>query len=185
MLGAFFFIAMLVLGVNGWRSIAASNGRAADALAKVEALADAADVARSAQVEFKVQVQEWKNILIRGSDPADFKKYRDGFEKSAAGTLAELDKLKTALAAQGAATDKVGAAQAALRELNDRYHAALKSYDGANPDSYRLLDQQVKGMDRAPTKQIDDIVDGIQDYAKTTMAAMRRDREAAEQAQKR
>jgi methyl-accepting chemotaxis protein-1 (serine sensor receptor) len=185
LLGAFFFIAMLVLGVNGWRSIAASNSRAAEALARVEALADAADTARSAQVEFKIQVQEWKNILIRGSDPAAFKKYQEGFEKSAAATLAELDKLKAALAAQGAATDKVGAAQAALRELNDRYHAALKSYDGANPDSYKLLDQQVKGMDRAPTKQIDDIVDGIQEYAKTTLAAMRKDREAAEQAEKR
>jgi methyl-accepting chemotaxis protein-1 (serine sensor receptor) len=185
LLGAFFFIAMLVLGVNGWQSMAASNSRAAAALARVEALADAADTARSAQVEFKIQVQEWKNILIRGSDPAAFKKYQEGFEKSAAGTLAELDKLKAALAAQGAATDKVDAAQAALRDLNDRYHAALKTYDGANPDSYKLLDQQVKGMDRAPTKQIDDIVDGIQAYAKTTLAAMRKDRDAAEQAEKR
>jgi methyl-accepting chemotaxis protein-1 (serine sensor receptor) len=88
------------------------------------------------------------------------------------------------LAAQGAATDKVAAAQAALRELDDRYHAALKTYDGANPDSYKLLDQQVKGMDRAPTKQIDDIVDGIQAYAKTTIAAMRKDKEAAEQVER-
>jgi methyl-accepting chemotaxis protein-1 (serine sensor receptor) len=185
LLGALFFLAMLLLGMNAWRSLTATNERAGAALARVEALADAADTARSAQVEFKIQVQEWKNILIRGGDPADFKKYQEGFEKSAAATLAELDKLKAALAAQGAATDKVDAAQAALRELNGRYHTALKSYDGANPDSYKLLDRQVKGMDRAPTKQIDDIVAGIQAYAKTTIAAMRKDKGAAEQAEHR
>jgi len=185
LLGALFFLAMLVLGMNAWRSLAATNQRAGAALARVEALAEAADTARSAQVEFKIQVQEWKNILIRGGDPADFKKYQEGFEKSAAATLSELDKLKATLAAQGAATDKVDAAQASLRELNGRYHTALKSYDGANPDSYKLLDQQVKGMDRAPTKQIDDIVEGIQAYAKTTIAAMRKDKEAAEQAEHR
>jgi methyl-accepting chemotaxis protein-1 (serine sensor receptor) len=185
MLGGFFLLAMLVISVNAWHALASANQRATDALAKVEALAEAADVARGAQVEFKIQVQEWKNILIRGGDPADFKKYRDGFEKSAAATLAELDKLKAALAAQGAATDKVDAAQAALRTLDDHYRAALKTYDGANPESYRLLDRQVKGQDRAPTKQIDDIVAGIQAYAKTTIAEMRKDKEAAEQAERR
>jgi methyl-accepting chemotaxis protein-1 (serine sensor receptor) len=185
LLGGFFLFAMLAVSMNAWRALGTANQRATDAVAKVAALAEAADLARAAQVEFKIQVQEWKNILIRGSDPADFKKYGDGFEKSAAATLAKLDKLTAALAAHGAATDKVGAAQAALRELNDRYHAALKSYDGANPESYKSLDQQVKGMDRAPTKAIDDIVDGIQDHAKTTIATMRKEKEAAEQDERR
>ena len=185
LLGAFFLVAMLVLSINALRSLGAADQRATDALARVEALAEAADLARSAQVEFKIQVQEWKNILIRGSDPADLKKYREGFEKSAALTLAELDKLKAALAAQGAATDKVDVAQAALRELDDRYHAALKTYDGTDPESYKQLDHQVKGMDRAPTKAIDDIVAGIQAHAKATIVEIRKDKIEAEQAERR
>jgi methyl-accepting chemotaxis protein-1 (serine sensor receptor) len=185
LLGGFFALAMLVISTHAWRSLDAANERASTALSRVEALALAADMARSAQVEFKTQVQEWKNILVRGSDPADFKKYQAGFEKSGAATLAELDKLKAALAGLGASTDAVGQAKSALRELNTRYHAALKTYDGANPESYKLLDQQVKGMDRAPTKQIDDIVAGIQDYAKATIATMRKEKEAAEQAERR
>jgi len=40
----------------------------------------------------------------------------------------------------------VDAAQSALRELDGRYHAALKTYDGGNPESYKLLDRQVKGL---------------------------------------
>jgi len=182
LLGGFFLLAMLVLSLNDWRALDDANARARDGVARVEALAEAADAARSAQVEFKDQVQAWKNILIRGGDAAEFKKYQEKFEKSAGATLAELDKLKAALAAQGAPTDKIGDAQASLRDLNERYRAALKAYDAADPDSYKTLDAPVRGLDRIPTKKIDDIVDGIQAYAKTTIAALRKDREAAEQA---
>jgi methyl-accepting chemotaxis protein-1 (serine sensor receptor) len=185
LLGGFFLLAMLVISINAWRGLSDANLRAADAIARVEALAQAADNARSAQVQFKIQVQEWKDILLRGSDPAAFKKYQDGFETSAARTLAGLDNLKAALAAQGASTDKVGQAQAALRELNERYHAALKTWDSANPETYKLIDKQVKGMDRPPTKLIDEIVDDIQTYSKTTIATMRKEKDAAEQAERR
>jgi methyl-accepting chemotaxis protein-1 (serine sensor receptor) len=185
LLGGFFLLVIMLISLYDWRAMEASNARATETMARIEALARAADAARSAQVEFKTQVQEWKNILIRGGDPADFKKHRDGFEKSAATTLAELDGLKAILTAQAVPTEKVDAAQAALRELDGRYLAALKTYDGANPESYKLLDQQVKGMDRAPTKAIDDIVAGIQDHAKATVAAIRKEKEAAEQAEAR
>ena len=184
LLGGFFLLAMLVLSLNDLRALGDANARAREGVARVEALAEAADAARSAQVEFKDQVQAWKNILIRGGDAAEFTKYSGNFDKSANATLADLDRLKASLAAQGAPTDKVADAQAALRELNGHYTTALKSYDAANPENYKLLDQQVKGMDRAPSKKIDDIVDGIQAYAKATIAAMRKDKEAAEQAER-
>ena len=184
LLGGFFLLAMLVLSLNALRALGDANARAREGVARVEALAEAADAARSAQVEFKDQVQAWKNILIRGGDAAEFTKYSGNFDKSANATLADLDRLKTSLKAQGAPVDKIDDAQAALRELNGHYTTALKSYDAANPESYKLLDQQVRGMDRAPSKKIDDIVDGIQAYAKATIATMRKDKEAAEQAER-
>ena len=184
LLGGFFVLAMLVLSLNAWRTLADAKDRARVGMDRVEALADAADIARSAQVEFKIEVQEWKNILIRGSNPDDFKKYHESLNKSAARTLVELDKLKTMLDAQGASTPLVSQTQAALSELNGRYAEALKMWDNADPDSYKVLDRQVKGMDRAPTTKIDQIVAGIRNYSQATTDAIRKDREAAEQAER-
>jgi len=184
-LGAFFLLGLLVVSVNAWQARATSNLRASQALDKVEALSLAADAARAAQVEFKVQVQEWKNILVRGSDPAMLQKYSAAFNKSGAATLDKLDGLDGRLRALGLSTATVDETRGALRELDARYQAALKTFDPAKPDSYKLLDAQVKGLDRAPTAKIDGIVAQIQAHAHTTVAAMRKDKEASEQAEQR
>jgi methyl-accepting chemotaxis protein-1 (serine sensor receptor) len=184
LLGSFFLIALLVTSVNAWHTLGVANQRANDALAKVEALALAADRARAAQVEFKIQVQEWKNILVRGSDPAELAKYTEAFKDSASRTLGTLDKLKATLRIQGAPIDMVENAQAALQALNAHYLAALASYDGADPQSYKLLDRQVKGMDRGPTRQIDAIVAAIQDRSLKTIMATREEKMAAERSER-
>jgi methyl-accepting chemotaxis protein-1 (serine sensor receptor) len=183
LLGGLFLLAMLVISINSWYALTGSHGRAAAALDKIEALALAADTARSAQVEFKIQVQEWKNILVRGSDPADLEKYTAAFRKSAASTLAKLDELKAQLGKLGVPATAVGEAQAALRELDERYAAALKTHDGSNPEAYKLLDKQVKGLDRAPTKKLDEIVDMIKAHSHAAIEAMRAERDASRQAE--
>jgi methyl-accepting chemotaxis protein len=185
LLGGLFLVSMLIVSFNAWQARSAASVRASGALDKVAALALAADTARAAQVEFKIHVQEWKDILVRGSDPAALQKYTDAFGQSGAGTLALLDRLNGQLAALGLSNAAVDESQATLRELDGRYRAALKTYDPADPDSYKHLDAQVKGIDRTPTAKIDAIVARIQDDARTTIAAMRQAKEASEQAEQR
>jgi methyl-accepting chemotaxis protein len=158
LLGGFFFVALLIVAFGGWRALDGSNNRSADAMQRSVAMSQAIDTARSAQVEFKIQVQEWKNTLLRGNDPAQFEKYSKAFVKGGETTRAELQRLGSLLAKLNMTTPLVEEAIQTQKQLVERYMTALKQYDSANPESAHAVDALVKGMDREPTKKIDDIV---------------------------
>ncbi len=127
-------------------------------------LVHATDLARSAQVNFKIQVQEWKNTLLRGNDVAQFDKYWGKFQEREQAVHANLSELKDLLATHEIPTESVTAAAEALQGLGKSYREAIKSYDPENPLAHRVVDKLVKGIDRAPTKQIDDIVAMVQKF---------------------
>ncbi|MYN01671.1 HAMP domain-containing protein [Pseudoduganella sp. DS3] len=165
-LGGFFLLALLVVGFQGWSAIGAIKADNAVSMQRSVALTQAVDTARGAQVEFKIQVQEWKNILVRGHDPAQLDKYSKAFVKSGQSTAAELQKLSGLLTQLKMQTPLVDEAIKMHEELGKNYGAALQQFDSANPESYKMLDKAVQGMDRAPTKKIDEIVDYIGAQAK-------------------
>ena len=92
-----FFVALLIVGFVGWRALDEGNTRASAAMARLVAMGQASDTARSAQVDFKIQVQEWKNILVRGDDQAALDKYRAAFIKAGSTTRDDLGKLNDML----------------------------------------------------------------------------------------
>ncbi len=181
-LGIFFLAALLVVGLGGWRAVGNTGAASAAALQQSAALTDAVDTARGAQVEFKIQVQEWKNILLRGTDPAQLAKYTAAFKKSGEKTNAELQKVTTVLAKLGLKTPLVADAIAAHEALGKNYLEALAQFDGAKPDSYKDVDALVKGKDREPTKKIDEIVDYIGAQSSALTASMAKQRLEAERA---
>ena len=179
LLGGFFFLALMVVAGGGWNALNGSNARSAEAMQRSVALTGAVDAARSAQVEFKIQVQEWKNTLLRGKDPAAFDKYSKAFAASGEATRKELQQLNVLLAKINLHTELVDQAVAANAALSASYLTALKQYDQANADSAQVVDALVKGMDRAPTKQIDDIVAFIGEQSRRLTLEMAQQNEAA------
>jgi len=179
LLGGFFFVALLVVAGGGWRALSAANAHSGEAMQRSVSLTDAVDTARGAQVEFKIQVQEWKDLLLRGNDQAAFDKYSQAFVKSGEATRADLEKLRTILGKLNLGTPLVDEAIATQKELVGSYMAALKQYDPANPDSAHIVDRLVKGIDRAPTKKIDDIVAFIAEQSHRTMVEMDEESAAA------
>ncbi|MGZ8288216.1 MAG: methyl-accepting chemotaxis protein [Telluria sp.] len=180
LVGGFFVMALVTVGAGSWSALGGAGASSMAALQRAAALTSAVDAARGAQVDFKIQVQEWKNILLRGGDPAQFAKYKDAFGKKSADTAAALKKVEAQLAGLGLHAPAVAEAMAAHAALEKNYLAALAQYDPVDPQAHRTVDALVKGMDRAPTKKIDDVVAFIHAESNTLMVTMKARQDAAQ-----
>jgi methyl-accepting chemotaxis protein len=126
----------------------------------------AVDNARGAQVRFKTQVQEWKNVLLRGKDADAFDRHMKGFETENAAVRERLAETKKAAAALGVAERiRIDTVAATFDKLAPAYRDALKLYDRAAADPGVTVDKAVRGIDREPTKAIDDLVAELQKIA--------------------
>lgn len=130
------------------------------------------DAARVVQVDFKKQVQEWKDILLRGHSPEDLKRYTAQFHQdeelvqSGAGTLA--NRMEDA-EARGLMQQFLTAHQI----LSGKYQAAYEVYVAGNAD-FKSADRIVRGQDRAPTDLFDAVVTRINARVQQSVAAQRR-----------
>jgi methyl-accepting chemotaxis protein len=114
-------------------------------------------LAREAQVAFKVQVQEWKNVLLRGRDNAALTKYRGQFVHEAERVTAIADSL-TPLLHDPRARDLLARFRDAHSSLGERYLAAMVAFQSDSSRSPYTADNAVKGMDRPPTATLDSLV---------------------------
>jgi methyl-accepting chemotaxis protein len=114
------------------------------------------DSARRMQVVFKIQVQEWKNILLRGRDSADLAKYSAAFFEREA-EVADLAATLAAVVEDSVVVDLVTTFAENHRTLGERYRGALALFEAGPDDPYRA-DRSVRGMDRQPTDEVDAIV---------------------------
>ena len=114
---------------------------------------------RELQAEFKTQVQEWKNTLLRGADPKLLQTYWAAFQAEEAKVASTSAALEAALA-PGEARDLVSRFRAAHQKMGTGYRAGYQAFvDGAFVPA--VGDQSVRGMDREPTKLLDAAGDRI------------------------
>lgn len=117
------------------------------------------DTARNAQVQFKIQVQEWKNTLLRGGQGQEsFDKYKNAFVTQSQKTQALLNELATLLPQIGLDTAMVDNTHQLHAALEAHYLSALAQYDINDPTSAQRVDKRVSGIDREPTRMIDETV---------------------------
>ena len=120
------------------------------------------DSARQMQVKFKIQVQEWKDVLLRGHDADSLKKYPQAFQENenAVRKMAETLSAEAPDPKIRALTDEFARAHV---EMGNRYASALHAFVEAKGRNACDADKMVKGQDRAPTALVDKIVDLLRD----------------------
>lgn len=131
-----------------------------------------------ANLEFKVQVQEWKNVLLRGKSAEDLSKYWQSFEgqerkvQSLLATLVQANQHDAALAGQ------IQKLKDEHQSLGDAYRRGRDAFVGSGGDPV-AGDVAVKGIDRATSQQLTTLVDQLRESALISSEAIS---QAADQA---
>ena len=129
----------------------------------VQALQQAQVEVLSMQVQFKIQVQEWKDLLLRGHDPAKLTQHWTAFQKQENAVQQAAAQLQQDLPA-GPALDLLRQFADAHRQLGVGYRAGYAAFQAASFDS-AAGDHAVAGIDRAPTALLTKAVAQIGDDA--------------------
>ncbi|QXW19083.1 HAMP domain-containing protein [Comamonas aquatica] len=96
--------------------------------------------------EFKVQAQEWKNVLLRGHTPQDRARYWQAFEKQERDIQAHSQQLLSSLET-GTARTLVQQFQQSHQNMGQAYREGLRQFENNGYDP-RAGDAHVRGIDR-------------------------------------
>ncbi|MBC9252068.1 chemotaxis protein [Pseudomonas alcaligenes] len=123
---------------------------------------EASQLVDQANLEFKSQVQEWKNVLLRGQDPANLDKYWKQFEDQEAKVQKILGKLASEV--DPALRNQVERLRSEHQALGANYRKGREAFlaAGANPQAG---DAAVKGIDRAASEQMTALVTQLHDQS--------------------
>ena len=113
---------------------------------------------------FKTQVQEWKNVLIRGKDPEKLEKYWKKFQQREADVQNKISLLQTKLIEESEQDDSLkGSSILQLISSFSSEHKKMgaayrKGYDEFVASNFEVTigDKAVSGIDRAPSKLLVD-----------------------------
>ena len=119
---------------------------------------------------FKTQVQEWKNVLIRGKDEDQRNKYWRQFQEQEAAIQRALDSL-LAQVAEGEAKALLSRFRNAHQSMGRAYRQGYEAFLAADYD-HQVGDDAVQGIDREPAQLIEEAANQILEQALSHATAL-------------
>lgn len=136
----------------------------ADALVsitQVQALVDAQASARDALITIRRNAQDWKNLLLRGSNVADRQTMLERFETQARLYEAELLQLRSQLAPFQTELNRMDVLERERVKLFEQYRAALATHGVETLAAAALADRAVQGADVATFRTLEKTIDAL------------------------
>ena len=125
---------------------------------------------RAAQIAFQRQVQDWKNILIRGNDYELYQKYFKGFKHQSEIMDEKLNLVKSKLDTNSAYIKDIDSLLDAHAKLNKTYVDTLSNtWTAADMQTGQKVDMQLRGIDRDTSAKMDKLADDLQKDADTKL----------------
>lgn len=114
------------------------------------------------EVAFKRQIQEWKDLLLRGRDAEAFAHYRAAFLQQAEVVGAVFRELE----GHPLTADEKGQLAQLMRrhqDITEQYLGTLEQASSLSPERAYLIDQAVRGIDRDYMLSLDAYVAGVEE----------------------
>ncbi len=177
---------ILLAGVSLF-ALFSSHKHSQKTLQEINLLQSALHLTQHAQVTFKIQIQEWKNTLLRGHSPEDLEKYTlrfNSLQKEIQTTLTRLQTELSALPHEIAFQSSISRLLTAHRELHSTYLQALQTFPFSQQDAPFLIDAQVRGLDRTIDAQFDTLAQNIYSESSEIITELEKSTEAYYQKQR-
>ncbi|XOV80789.1 MAG: methyl-accepting chemotaxis protein [Aestuariibacter sp.] len=100
---------------------------------------------------FKTQIQEWKNVLLRGHDQGQREKYWTRFQQREQDVQDNIDRLLSGYSLDKKAQAMLRNFQELHRNMSSKYRDGYAAFEAAN-FSHTAGDAAVQGIDREPAK---------------------------------
>lgn len=118
-------------------------------------------VARASHVNFQRQVQEWKNVLIRGNDKELFDKHLKAFRDRADDVQKGLVETEKKMREAGMAPTLASQVRQDHEVMLKKYLDALASFDINDAQTGKKVDILVRGVDRNTSSNFDKLIENI------------------------
>ena len=139
---------------------------------------EASRLINEANLEFKTQVQEWKNVLLRGKSPENLNKYWQSFEEQERKVQTLLETLAQASRHDQRLASQIQGLRDEHRKLGAAYRSGREAFLIAGGDPI-AGDAAVKGIDRATSEQLSELVVQLRDAAQHSSEEISRGAEQA------
>ncbi|EQM73996.1 methyl-accepting chemotaxis protein [Stutzerimonas stutzeri] len=139
---------------------------------------EASRLINEANLEFKTQVQEWKNLLLRGKSPENQNKYWQSFEEQERKVQTLLETLAQASRHDQRLASQIQALRDEHRKLGAAYRSGREAFLAAGGDPI-AGDAAVTGIDRATSEQLSELVVQLRDAAQHSSEEISRGSERA------
>ena len=154
-------VQLCALGILILAIVATAGGISFMQMQQVKQMTEMAELVNKSQFHMKTQVQEWKNLLLRGHNPERFEQYLAAMKQNAEIVDELLIEIKQNARQAGLSVDEVDRIHKIHIDMTEGYIKGLKWFDSDRVTSYRAVDASVKGIDREPLAVLQAMADDL------------------------